>query len=370
MISLANSNITQKVRDNVNACLDENRIGQGRFNKEFEEGVAKYMGVKHAICVNNGTMADMVALGALKAKYPDKTEVIVPAYTFVAQTNAVLMNGLTPVFVDVMDDYQMNPAEVKAKITDKTLAIFVVHLFGKTCDILWYRQFAREYKIGLIEDCCEAFGGIVDKTDSIWQDGIHKTFSNISKVGTIGDFGTFSFFPSHTITTGEGGMVITNDDELANLARQVSNHGRRGDDILNKFHFDVFGYNGKMSNVLASIGCAILPTADDVIKKRRENVEYYNQLLGLNWYASSPHCYPVRYDTEEKRDDSLKRLWDNGVEARKAFSSLPTQEKVYAHLGYKIGDFPQAEYFGKHVLFVPVHQGLTKEDIQKICSLL
>ena len=105
MISLAQSTITKEVRDNVNACLDENRIGQGRFNKQFEEDTAQYLGVKHAIVVNNGTMADMVALGALKVKYPDKTEVIIPAYTFIAQTNAVFMNGLTPVFVDVGDDY-------------------------------------------------------------------------------------------------------------------------------------------------------------------------------------------------------------------------------------------------------------------------
>ena len=363
MISLANSNITDEVRKNVNACLDENRIGQGRFNKQFEEDTAKYLGVKHAIVVNNGTMADMVALGALKAKYPEKTEVIVPAYTFIAQTNAIFMNGLTPVFVDVGEDYQMDVSQVEAKITDKTLCIFVVHLFGRTSDILILKDIAQKHNIGLAEDCCEAFGG---KYGIKGVDGDGR----VPKFGTMGDFGTFSFFPSHTITTGEGGMVITNNDELADLARQVSNHGRRSDNILEKFTFDVFGYNGKMSNVLAAIGCAILPTADDVIAKRRINVKTYNNLLGKDWYASSPHCYPVRYESEEERDNTLKRLWENGVEARKAFSSLPTQEKVYAHLGYKLGDFPKAEYFGKHVLFLPVHQGLTETEIQFICTLL
>lgn len=364
MISLANSNITEEVRKNVNACLDDNRIGQGRFNKEFEQGVAEYMGVKHGIVVNNGTMADMVALGALKAKYPGKTEVIVPAYTFIAQTNAIFMNGLTPVFVDVVDDYQIDSGNIESKITDKTLCIFAVHLFGRSCEILQLKKIADHHGIGLVEDCCEAFGGTISK----WAENGKDILSR--KLGTIGDFGTFSFFPSHTITTGEGGMIITNDDELAALARQVSNHGRRGDDILNKFHFDVFGYNGKMSNVLAAIGCAILPTADEVISKRRANVALYNQLLGKDWYASSPHCYPVRYESMEKRDETLKRLWENGVEARKAFSSLPTQENVYKHLGYKLGDFPKAEYFGEHVLFTPVHQGLTEDDIKFICSLL
>lgn len=363
MISLATSVITDKVRKNVNACLDENRIGQGRFNKEFERKTAEYLGAKHAIVVNNGSMADITALGALKAKYPGKTEVIVPAYTFIAQTNAILINGLTPVFVDVRDDYQMDMTKVEEKITDKTLCIFAVHLFGKTCNIFYLQNIAKEHNIGLVEDCCEAFGGEAINKGCLLQEWTEK-------VGTIGDFGTFSFFPSHTITTGEGGMVITNDDELAELARQVMNHGRRGDSIFDKFHFDVFGFNGKMSNLLASIGCAIIDDADIIIEKRLSNVLLYNSLLGKNWYATSPHCYPMRYETEEARDATLKRLEDNGVEARKAFSCLPTQEKVYAHLGYKTGDFPVAEKFGKTALFVPVHQNLSEEDIKLIASLL
>jgi len=749
MISLAQSTITQEVRDNVNACLDENRIGQGRFNKQFEEDTAKYLGVKHAIVVNNGSMADIVALGALKAKYPDKTEVIVPAYTFIAQTNAILVNGLTPVFVDVGDDYQMDVSQVESKINDKTLCIFAVHLFGKACNILKSKVLADKYNIGLIEDCCEAFGGSTEYLSSIDGRPVEK---RSRRLGSIGDFGTFSFFPSHTITsldyqekivikdkesglisnirigdfvtkedykkyqcvsfdkegnlsfqnitgtiehpvneklyrlklqtgrettvsashsiftdseigiiptkvsdlsigdsifvpnnlkcfgedsfevtisgykkgsweqynsainiseelawllgwyaaegwtgkndmpnypitfslhkkelpvaneisriskkifgakfniydkgenglsvqcgssrsmyefllmwcgklaenkkvpefiftskesikksfldayyqgdgcehptftnggglsmdsktisrelaegiyylllslginsriskengkndviilgnicdtqdvysvcysknsivnsnnfrggkrkkkyndislakilsieeiesttpnvydltvdgyenfiggmavclhnTGEGGMIITNDDNLAELARQVMNHGRRSDNILEKFTFDVFGYNGKMSNVLAAIGCAVLPTADEVIQKRRQNVELYNKALGKDWYATSPHCYPVRYSSREERDTMLEKLWENGVEARKAFSSLPTQEKVYGYMGYKLGDFPVAEKFGQTTLFLPVHQGLTEEDIKYICKLL
>ena len=358
MISLAQSTITKEVRDNVNACLDENRIGQGRFNKQFEEDTAKYLGVNHAIVVNNGTMADMVALGALRAKYPGKTEVIVPAYTFIAQTNAIFMNGLTPVFVDVAGDHQIDVSHVESKITDKTLCIFAVHLFGKACDIYALKEIADRHNIRLVEDCCEAFGGLA------------KDNELTDKLGTVGDFGTFSFFPSHTITTGEGGMVITNDYYLAALARQVSNHGRRSDDIMEKFTFDVFGYNGKMSNILASIGCAILPTADEVIEKRRSNVRLYNEILRKDWYASSPHCYPMVYVSEQDRNAVLQKLWDNGVEARKAFSSLPTQEKVYEYLGYKLGDFPMAEEFGKTALFTPVHQGLTEENIKFICSLL
>ncbi len=364
MISLAISKITTKVRENVNACLDDNRIGQGKFNKEFEKLVGEYNGVGPGAAVCNGSMADIVALTAMKELHPGKTEVIVPAYTFIAQTNAIFIAGLKPVFVDVGDDYQIDVSQVENKINENTLCIYAVHLFGKACDIWTLRGLANKHNIGLVEDCCEAFGGEPSYPLKVLEKMINR------KLGTIGDFGTFSFFPSHTITTGEGGMVISKDPEKIELAKKVANHGRRGNDILDKFHFDVFGYNGKMSNVLASIGCAIIDDAEAIIEQRKKNVELYNKTLGLDWYATSPHCYPVRYANEEQRDETLKRLEANGIEARKAFSCLPTQEKVYAHLGYKKGDFPIAEKFGETVLFTPIHQGLTFEDIDKICKIL
>jgi len=353
MISLATSKVTQAVRDNIEDCLNENRIGQGRFNKEFEDRVAAYMGVKHAIAVCNGSMADIVALGALKAKYPDKDEVIVPAYTFIAQTNAILINGLKPVFVDVEKcDFQLNHVQVEKAITDKTLCIFPVHLFGRDCYIDALLDIAIDYDLPVVEDCCEAYGGQTETKQ---------------KFGTFGDFGTFSFFPSHTITTGEGGIIITDDDELSGIARQVANHGRRGNNILDKFHFDVFGYNGKMSNVLASIGCAVVDSADEVIEKRQKNVDLYNKLLNKYWYAESPHCYPVVCESEIQRNTILQVLESNGIEARKAFSCLPTQEKVYANFG---GKYPIAEELGKVALFVPVHQDLSEKDIIKICNVI
>ncbi|HEC66363.1 MAG TPA: aminotransferase class I/II-fold pyridoxal phosphate-dependent enzyme [bacterium] len=329
MISLATSLVNDKVRKNVNACLDENRIGGGRFIKEFEDKVAKYMGVKHAIAVCNGSMADIVALATLKAQYPNKKEVIVPALTFIAQTNAVLINGLKPVFVDITEDFQMG----EFKTNKNTLAVFPVHLLGKRCEI--------KSDVPIIEDACEAFG--------VWNKR---------------DMATFSFFPSHTITTGEGGMIITNDDIHAEIARQLMNHGRKSDKILEKFHFDYLGFNGKMSNVLASIGCAVVEEADSVIKKRKENVELYNKLLKKDWYAESPHCYPYLYKTSQERDESLIRLSENGIEARKLFSCVPKTEYNFK------GSYSIAEKIGKVGLFVPVHQDLSDDDIKKVVSLL
>jgi len=161
-------------------------------------------------------------------------------------------------------------------------------------------------------------------------------------------------------------MVITNDDELAELARQIRNHGRRSNNILDKFHFDMFGFNGKMSNIIAAIGEAIVDEADRVIEKRKENVLKLNTLMVNDWQADSPHCYPMMYSSKEERDERLIELEKAGIEARKLFSSLPTQEKVYKYLGYKLGDFPVAEDIGDKGLFVPIHQDLNDEDIKQI----
>jgi dTDP-4-amino-4,6-dideoxygalactose transaminase len=343
MISLATTIINEKVRENIKNCLDEGRLANGRFVKEFEDKVTRYVGMKHAISTCNGSMANIVALAALYEKYPTKREVIVPALTFIAHPQAIVINGLKPIFVDIDRNFQIDTELVEEKINEDTLAIMPAHLLGKKCGI----DALIELGVGIIEDCCEAFG-----------------------ITPRGDFGTYSFYPSHTISTGEGGMIVTNDDELAELAKQIRNHGRKGNTILDKFHFDIFGFNGKMSNLIAAVGDAVIDEADRVIKKRIENVAKLNAITGNKWEAESPHCYPVMYGSEKERDEKLIELESEGIEARKLFSSLPTQEKVYSHLGYKLGDFPIAEEVGRSGLFVPIHQDLNDKDIRKIGSCL
>jgi perosamine synthetase len=347
MISLATSKITKEVRDNIKSCLDDNRIAGGKFIEEFEKKTAKYLGVKHCIAVSSGTMADIVAMAVLKAKEPTKDEVIVPALTFVAQANSVIAAGLKPVFVDVDGNCQMNPQKAREAITAKTLAIFPANLLGKALDIEEISKIADEHNLYVVEDSCEAFG-----------------------IPPFKHMATYSFFPSHTITTGEGGMIATDYDELAELARSIRNHGRKGDDVLNKFHFDYYGLNGKMSNLLASIGAALIHTAPEVIEKRKKNVELYNHLLEKDWYAASPHCYPVFYTFKSERDRKLIALEKNNIEARKLFSCLPVHEKCFSYLGFKPFDFPIAEKLGETALFVPVHQNLSEADIKKIVRFL
>jgi len=349
IVSLATSKITKEIRDNINAALDENRISQGRFVKEFEEKVAKYVGAKYAVAVCNGTIADMVALLALSALKPGKTEVIVPALTFVAQPNSVLFAGLKPIFVDVDVNCQMDFTKIEEKINDNTLAIMPANLLGIECEIEKIKEIAQRHDLFVVEDNCEAFG-----------------------VKCHGDVATYSFFPSHTITTGEGGMAVTNNEFIYDMLKKAINHVRRNDDkILDKFHFDTLGVNGKLNNLSAAVGCATIGTADWVIETRLKNVDYLNHYTHNFWYKpTSPHCYPTFYENSSVRDAKLQELKANDIEGRKLFSCLPTMEKVYSYMGYKKGEFPMAEEIAEKGLFVPVHQDLTQEDLDKICSLI
>lgn len=348
-ITLGTTEINQQVWQNVNECLTNGTIGQGKFIRQFEEKVEKMFNVKHAIAVCNGTMADIVALSVLKILKPKRKKVIVPALTFIAQTNSVYINGLEPIFVDVTPDGNINMDQVEKVMNEDVLAIFPVHLLGCTASINYLKILAKRYGTYLLEDACEAFGGEVEPGKYL---------------GTYGDIGTYSFFPSHVITTGEGGMIVTNNDEFAKIARKLIVHGRRGEDYMNKFHFDYIGFNAKMSNLVAAVGAGIVEKTFDIIKAKQENVNRYNKILDKVWWAQSPHAYPFWYKTEQKRDEALKRLNEHGVESRKLFSCVPKDE-------YKIwGEYPIANELSHLGLYLPVHQQLTEKDIEGICHLL
>jgi perosamine synthetase len=186
--------------------------------------------------------------------------------------------------------------------------------------------------------------------------------------GSIGALGTFSFFPSHTITTGEGGMIATNDDDYAALARRLRNHGKISDV---DFHFDVIGFNGKMTSIQAAIGLAMMDDIDQIIEGRRRS---FFALGGVEdkWKEFiSPHAFPVTLDSKEERDAMLAKLRAERIECRNFFSCIPTQESAYAHLGIKSGGvFSATEDFCDRSLYVPCHQGLTDDDIAKIKSII
>lgn len=326
-ISLTEVRISEGARKRVDEVLLSGRIGQSPLIQEFEEKFAEWVGSKYAIAVSSGTMADTIALAVLKYMEPEKDEVVIPPLTFAAQLNSILYNGLKPVFDD--------------RDGKNVLCEFPVHLLGIPM---------MSVSPADVEDSCEAMGSEI----------------NGKKCGTFGIMGTFSFFPSHTMTTGEGGMIVTDNAECAELAKRLRNHGKNsGLD----FHFDVVGFNGKMTSIQAALGIEALKTIDEVIAKRRENWLY----LGGEEPGGckvSPHAFPVICDSKKDRDETLKRLNANGIECRNLFSCLPTQEEAYSFLGHKRGEFPFDERIGDCGLYVPCHQYLEKEDLDRIKEII
>jgi dTDP-4-amino-4,6-dideoxygalactose transaminase len=362
MITLGAVNITDKTKELMKEALEKGKIGQGEYIQEFERRLAEFLGVKHVIATANGTLADASALAALKYKDGlQRNEVIVPALTFVSQINAVYYNHLKPVFVDVSYNYQIDSSKIEEKINEKTLAIMPVHLLGRPAEMEKILALAKKYNLFVVEDACEALG---------------SKYQN-KHCGTIGDMGCFSFFVSHSITTGEGGAVVTNNDELAGLVRSLRNHGRKSDKPEEKFIFPYLGFSGKMNCLEAIIGLGIIDELPKYLERRRQNMIKLNEFLAKDWFSEKeneyivPHSYPIMLESEEIRNQRLRDLPEKfGIEARQIFSSIPTQTEAYGFLKKGNEEYPIAEDIGRRGLYVPCHQNLTEEDVIKISQAL
>jgi len=358
MINLGTVNISEKTKELMQKALEEGLVGQGKQIEEFENKLADFLGVKHVIATANGTLADAVMLAAVREKSNfKKNEVIVPALTFVAQINALYYNHLKPVFVDVGRDFQIDVSKIEKKVTDKTLAIMPVHLLGKPANMEKILAVAQKNNLYVLEDACEALGS-----------KIGDMFA-----GAVGDMGSFSFYVSHSITTGEGGAIITQNDELAKLAFSLRNHGRKSNKLEEKFIFPRVGFSAKMNNLEAIIGLGIVDNLLEYTKKRHNNFEKINKALQKKVLTEKekeyivPHAYPVMVSSEQKREELLKVFLEKyGIEARQIFCSIPTQSDAYKFLGEKQGDYPVAEEIGKRGIYLPCHQNLTEEEINKI----
>lgn len=363
MITLGTVNISNKTKTLMEKALTEGKIGQTEYIPEFENKLADFLGVKYVVATANGTLADAVALAVAKYKNADldRNEVIVPALTFIAQINAVYYNHLKPIFVDVGYDYQINPEKIEEKITGKTLAIMPTHLLGRPAEMEKILSLAKKYNLFVIEDACEALG---------------SKYKN-QLAGTIGDMGCFSFFVSHSVTTGEGGMVVTNNDVFANLARSLRNHGRKSNKPGEHYIFPHIGFSAKMNTLEAIIGLGMIDDLSLYIRKRRQNLIKLNELLGYNYFSDRegeniiPHGYPILVKSQKQRDRILQELPEKfGIEVRQIFYSIPTQCEAYKFLGGKEGTYPVAEDIGRRGLYVPCHQNLNDQDLIKISKAL
>jgi len=353
-------------KDRINKALDKNWVTEGKNVKEFEEKFAKQFGYKHAIATSSGTDACIAALGSLYefgAKRGD--EVIVPATTFVATANAVLAAGFVPKFVDIeLETLNINSDKIEDEITDKTVAIMPVHLMGKPCDMDKILKISKQHDLKVIEDCCEAHGAKYKG----------------KYIGTIGDVGVFSFYVAHVVICGEGGMVVTNDDETADIIKSVKTHGRPTGSIY--FDFQRFGLNLRMNDLTAAIGIEGIINFEKTFKKRKENM---NKLLEMtkdlkdyvhfskeeDYEVICPHAFPmVLKDPKYGYKKLYNYLESKGIQTKTLFSCLPTQHRVYDFMNYKIGDFPVSEFIGDNGLHFGIHQYLSDDDLLYIHDVL
>ncbi|MDI1365215.1 MAG: DegT/DnrJ/EryC1/StrS family aminotransferase, partial [bacterium] len=360
-ISVAAPVLDGNERKYVLECIDTTWISSlGRFIGEFETAFAAYCGVKHAVAVNNGTTALHLALVALGIGPGD--EVIVPSLTYIASANAVTYCGATPVLID--NDprtFNLDPAKLEALITPRTKAIMPVHVYGQPVDMDPVMEIARRHGIKVVEDAAEAVGA--------------KYKGRMT--GSLGDCATFSFFGNKIITTGEGGMVTTDDGELAERLRLYRGQGM---DPARRYWFPVVGYNYRMTNIQAAIGLAQLERVEHHLAARRGVAELYNaKLARLGNRLTLPHVedfaehvfwmYTVRLSDKlsKSRDQVMLDLDALGIETRPVFYPMHVMPP---YEGLDSGPLPMADECAADGMNLPTHAGLTEADIDRIVDAL
>ncbi len=359
--------IGHRARSLIEESFQRNWVSAGEYTKKFEEIFSSTFSYRYAVAVSSGTSACFAALAALHeygATWGD--EVIVPALSFVATANAVLAAGFKPVFVDIRrETLNMDPQKIEAAITPKTRAILVVHTMGKPCDMDSICQIKDKHGLILLEDCCEAHGA--------------KYKGNF--VGNFGFAGMFSFYAAHLVCSGEGGMIVTQDDQFVKFLRSIRSHGRP--DGSDYFQFDRFGLNCKMNDLEAALGIEGMENFQAIFDRRKKNLAYLlkqNQDLRHLLYlleeapheVISPHAFPlvIREDIPIDQHHISSYLQEAGVQVKTLFGSLPTQHRAFKFLGYREGDFPESEYVGKKGLHFGCHQYLNQKELDYVSEHL
>lgn len=356
MIPVAKPLIGEEEVEEVGKVLKSGFIAQGPKVAEFEEAFASYIGVDHAIAVSSGTTALHVALLAAGVEKDD--EVITTPFSFAATGNSALYIGAKPVFVDIDPrTYNLDPEQIEGAITEKTKAILPVHLYGQPAEMEKINQIAREHDLVVIEDAAQAHGAQYKG----------------KMVGSLGDMACFSFYPTKNMTTSEGGMITTNNSEMADLARILKAHGEQ-----ERYHHVVLGYNFRMTDIAAAIGLVQLKKLNKFNKKRIENAEYLTAHLdgidGIEPPFVSPeahhvfHQYTVRV-ANGKRNELMEFLSEEEIGTGIHYPIPIYKQKLYQNLGYD-DNCPETEKAASEVLSLPVHPGLTIEELETIAISL
>ena len=361
MIQIAEPCLGEEELSNVIEAVKSGWISsKGKFIEEFEGNVARYCGRKYGVATSNGTVALHLALKALGIGKDD--EVIVPDLTFVAVANATTYCNAKPVFVDSHPDYWcINPEKIEEKITKNTKAIIPVHLYGHPCDMDAILEIAEDHNLYVVEDAAEAHGAEYKG----------------KKVGSFGAISCFSFYGNKIITTGEGGMCLTNNEDLAEKMIILRDHGMNPN---KRYWYDVIGFNYRMTNLQAAVGVAQLKKLDEFVERKREIARWYSEELKdleekgiiklhpqMSWAKCVywMYCILVEDKFGASRDDLMKRLEENEIDTRPFFYP------VHVMPPYKNNErFSVAEEISRKGINLPSAVGLKEEEINKITQCI
>lgn len=351
----------QEFKDAIQSVLKNGISTLGKEVGDFEGAVEKYTGAKHAIGVASGTDALEIASDILGFK--GGKEVITSPFTFIASAACITKNGAKPVFVDIdSETFELDAEKVEAAVTEKTAGIIPIHLFCQIADMDSIMDIAKKHNLKVLEDAAEAFG-------MRWK----GNGSEFKHSGTIGDMGIFSFFPTKTLGAyGDGGMIVTNDDELGNLAKIYRVHG-----ATRKYHYDYSGYNSRLDTIQAAILLVKLKHINEAIEKRNIVASWYRERLKDVPEIKLPvikgiqePVYYVFNIITQKRDELVSYLKENEVQYNIYYPEPLHTQKCFHDLGYKEGDFPVAEKTTKEILALPIYPEITEDEVDFVCDTI
>jgi len=351
MILIAKPMVGDEEKKAVLDVLDSGMLAQGKKVKEFEEKFAEYIGAKYAVATSSGTTALHLALLASGVKSGD--EVITTPFTFISTATPILFCNAKPVFADINPGtFNIDPEKIEKMVTSKTKVVLPVHLYGQSCEMDRIMEIADKHNLIVIEDACQAHG-------AEYYGG---------KVGSISSVGCFSFYPTKNMTTGEGGMVTTTDEELAEEIRMLRDHGQK-----ERYNYVMVGYNFRMTDIAAAVGIEQLKKLDKFNEKRRGNAGFLSEQLNgvveipylLHGVRHVFHQYTIKIEKREMLKENLKK---DGI----GFGIYyPKPLHFYEPLkSYVNNDLKNAENVCEKVLSLPVHPGLSEANLERIvCSV-
>lgn len=350
-IPLSKPFINEKMKEDVMRVIESGNYILGENCRELEKRFAEYIGAKHAILTSSGTSAIQLSLLALGIGKGDK--VLVPSHTAFPTIEPVFHVNAEPVFVDIDESYTIDINDLKKKIGKGVKAVIPVHLYGQPANIEEIRESCAEKGLALVEDCCQA----------------HGAEFNGKKVGSFGDCGAFSFYPSKNMSVGgDGGIVTTNNTEAAEKIRMLRNHGRK-----DRYLHEIVGYNLRFNEIQAAIGIEQLKNLPNLIAKRRENANYYTKLLGgtnimlPSEIAGRKHSFHLFVIRSKNRDELMENLKKDGIESLIHYP-VPNHLQPAVTKIMKTSPLPVTERIAKEILSIPMHPFLEKSEIEYVAE--